>query len=368
MEEEFKVRAVDFEEKSVQEVEEALLQQHEEETGIAQIERDEPIVIDESVLTGQEPVAEPTAPSFGDDDVKAYLKGKYNKEVSSLDDLFIEKQEELLPEDVSAFLKFKKETGRGLEDFYMVNRDYSKESPERLIASFLKETNPDLDAEDIEFEIQSMFSYDEDIDEASDIKKKKVAFKKELAKANKYFNEQKAKYGTPLESIGMPQQTAAKDEAYESYKQYMSTLPEQQQEQAKKSEYFVQKTNELFSNEFKGFDFNIGDKPVAYSPESPDQLKTKQMDVSSFLGSFVDEKGYIKDAKAFHKAIAVARNPDGFAKYFYEQGKAEAIGDITKSSKNIQMGVQNAPQNIERGGFKVTAIDTDHGNRLRFKN
>jgi hypothetical protein len=353
------VKLVDFEEKSVQEIEQKLLDEHEQKMA----EPTEPVV-----ETPVEPVIE--SPQFGDNDVLSYLKTKFNKEVNSLDELFVEKpqpQQEVLPEDVDAFFKFKKETGRGLEDFYRVNQDFSKVNPERLLADYMRETNPDFDDEDIAFEYESKFSYDEDLDDEKEIKRKKLALKKELGKAAKYFEEQKEKYKAPLESrmeYSIPDEDKV---ALESYKQYMSQSTAMQQEQAKKSEYFLNKTNELFSDEFKGFDFKVGDKEVSYKPGTPEQLKAQQTDISKFFTNFVDENGFIKDAKQYHKTIAAAMNPDAMAKFFYDMGKADAIDDSVRQSKNIDMSVRNAPQNIEKGGFKVTALDSDHGNRLKIK-
>lgn len=353
------VKLVDFEEKSVQEIEQKLLEEHEQKMA-------EPVetVVETSI---EEPIIE--SPQFGDNDVLSYLKTKFNKEVSSLDELFVEKpqQQELLPEDVNAFLKFKKDTGRGLEDFYRVNQDFSKVNPERLLADYMRETNPDFDDEDIAFEYESKFGYDEEVDDDKEIKRRKLALKKELGKASKYFEEQKEKYKAPLESRMEASIPAEDKEALESYKQYMSQSTAMQQEQAKKSEYFLNKTNELFSNEFKGFDFKVGDKEISYKPGTPEQLKAQQTDISKFFNNFVNEDGYIKDAKQYHKTIAAAMNPDAMAKFFYDMGKADAIDDSVRQSKNIDMSVRNAPQNIEKGGFKVTAMDSDHGNRLKIK-
>ena len=353
------VKLVDFEEKSVQEIEQKLLEEHEQKMA----EPVEPVI--------ETPTEEPVIESlqFGDNDVLSYLKTKFNKEVSSLDELFVEKpqQQELLPEDVNAFLKFKKETGRGLEDFYRVNQDFSKVTPERLLADYMRETNPDFDDDDIAFEYESKFSYDEEEDDEKEIKRKKLALKKELGKASKYFEEQKEKYKAPLESRMEASIPAEDKEALESYKQYMSQSSAMQQEQAKKSEYFLSKTNDLFSDEFKGFDFKVGDKEISYKPGTPEQLKAQQTDISKFFTNFVDENGFIKDAKQYHKTIAAAMNPDAMAKFFYDMGKADAIDDSVRQSKNIDMSVRNAPQNIEKGGFKVTAMDSDHGNRLKIK-
>ncbi|MFM1827958.1 MAG: Cellulophaga phage phi19:3 [Bacteroidota bacterium] len=354
------VKLVDFEEKSVQEIEQKLLDEHEQKMA-------EPVETVVETPT-DEPIVE--SPQFGDNDVLSYLKTKFNKEVNSLDELFVEKpqpQQELLPEDVNAFLKFKKETGRGLEDFYRVNQDYSKVNPERLLADYMREINPDFDDEDIAFEYESKFGYDEDMDEEKDIKRKKLALKKELGKASKYFEEQKEKYKAPLESrmeTSIPEEYKV---AYDTYKQYVDQTATFQQEASKKSEYFMNKTNELFSDEFKGFDFKVGDKEISYKPNTPEQLKAQQTDISKFFNNFVDENGYIKDAKQYHKTVAAAMNPDAMAKFFYDMGKADAIDDSVRQSKNIDMSVRNAPQNIDKGGFKVTALDSDHGNRLKIK-
>lgn len=197
--ENYQVKLVDFEEKSVQEVEETLLKVHEEKTGIPQIEESEEIKLEipaepdtANGISGREQ-STPQAPSFDDADVLSYIKSKYNRDINSMEDLFkpIESNQELLPEDVSAFLKFKKETGRGLDDFYRVNQDFSNEKPERLIATYLKEMNPELDDDDIQYEMSDRFAYDEEMDEERDVKKKKLAFKKELTKATRYFEDQK---------------------------------------------------------------------------------------------------------------------------------------------------------------------------------
>jgi hypothetical protein len=374
--ENFQVKLVDFEEKSVQQVEETLLKVHEEKTGITQIEEPETLKVQipsepdtAGDLQGEEQLT-PQSPSFDDEDVLSYIRSKYNREVNSIDDLFkpVEAPQELLPEDVSAFLKFKKETGRGLEDFYRVNQDFSNEKPERLLATYLKELNPELDDEDIQYEMSDRFGYDEEEDDERDIKKKKLALKKELTKATKYFDEQKEKYRAPLESSGINSVSMEDQLALESYKQYTSQASAQQQEQAKRSEYFVQKSNELFSNEFEGFKFGLGDKDVSWKPGNAEDLKNKQMDISKFFNNFVDDNGFIKDAKSYHKTMAVAMNPDSFAKFFYEQGKSDAIDDSARQSKNIDMGsVRTTGQPIDKGGFKVTSLDSDHGNRLKIR-
>jgi len=359
MENEFKVREIGYEEeKSVQEIEEQLLNKHEEENKQDLLEQPP---------TPEAPVEEEPKEEIKDQDVLSYIKNRYQKEINSLDELFETKsQTEDLPEDVSAFLKYKRETGRGIDDFIQLSRDYSKMDSNQLLAEYMKQTNPELDEDEIKFEIESKYAFNEDYDDEKEIKRKKIAVKKELTKAREFFEGQKEQYKIPLESSksAIPE---AEKEVYEAYKKYLSESQSVQEVQKKRSEYFVQKTNEVFSEQFKGFEFNIGEKSVSYKPGTPEQLKMEQSDLSKFIQGFLDENGMIRDAASYHKSIAAARNPDAFAKFFYEMGKAEAVQEISKESKNIQMDIRQAPQSVSASGFKISAVDNDSGSRLVIK-
>ena len=190
--------------------------------------------------------------------------------------------------------------------------------------------------------------------------------KKDLAKAKDYFNKLKEQYKVPLESKGGLVSDEEKS-MYEDFKRYAQESEEMQKAQLERSEFFAKKTDELFNEQFKGFEFKFDDKAIAFKPGSPEQLKKAQSDVSKFIGSFLDEKGFIKDPAAYHRAIAVAMNPDGFAKHFYEQGMAAAVDSVAKESKNIQMDVRSTPQLTPTTGFKVVALDSDHGSGLKIK-
>jgi hypothetical protein len=353
MEGEFKVRAVEFEEKSKVEIEEQLLKEHEDKLN------------EEQTGTPEQTSTEPTpTPDIDDNIVLSHIKTRYNKEISSLDELFEQRnQNEELPEDVAAFLKYKKETGRNIDDFIKLNKDYSNVDPDTLLFEFYKEQNPDLDPDDVKFEIGLKFGYDEDLDDEKEIKQKKLAFKKELTKAKKHFDEQKEQYKMPLES----RDTFVPDEekeSYESFKSYRETASKHEEEQAKRSKFFADKTSELFSDKFEGFGFNIDESnKMVYKPADANTLIKEQSNIMDFISKFLNEDGYLKDAEAFHKAIAVANNPDKFAKYFYEKGKAEAVGDIAKESKNIDMA-RTAPTPTPKQGTQVRVIDEERGNRL----
>ena len=377
---EFKVREVGFEEeKSTQETEAALLEQHAEEQG-------EPVgeqKVEESVVSAEGAVvdvqhaneeedtntvkAEVPNEVLTDDSVLSYIKDRYDKDINNLNDLFDERESnDALPEDVNAFLKFKKETGRGIEDFIAVNKDYDKANPDDLLYDYWKQTKPHLDNEDIDFELDSKFGFDEEIDEDDEVRRRKIAKKEELVKAKEYFGKQKEQYQMPLESRaeGVPD---ADREGYEAYRKYVEESKGLQDVSEKKRKIFEEETGKVFNKDFEGFKFAVEGKDLLYKPAEADKLRESQSDINNFITSHLDDEGVIKDAAAYHRSIAVAMNPESFAKFFYEQGKSDAVDDYSKESKNIDMNVRSAPEALSKGGFKVTALSEDHGNRLRIK-
>lgn len=346
------------EEKSVQQIEQELLDKHEAEQ---QAHYDEPAQQEEVIEIEQPEV------SLKDEDVLSYIKNRYNKEINSIDDLVAERDaQEELPEDVSAFFKFKKETGRGIDDFVKLNKSYDDVDPNQLLAEYYSQTEEDLDQDDIAYLMEDKFGYDEDFDDEKVIKKKEMAKKKELAKAKKYFNDLKEQYKAPLESRGglVPDE---EKEMYDAYKRYVQDSQTYQQEAAKKSEYFQKKTDEIFSNEFKGFEFDLGDKRYTFSPGSASEIKTLQSDVNNFISKFLDENGLIKDAVGYHRALTAAMNPDKLARHFYEQGKSDALLDSARNIKNIDMDVRNSPAPIANSGFQVKSLNDDAGRGLKIK-
>ena len=349
------------EERSMQEIEQELLDKHEEK-----FNNESTNEVTNDVVT-EEVIQETTAPELKDEDVLSYIKGRYNKDINSVDELFKEREaNEELPSDVSAFLKYKKETGRGIDDFMKLSKDFSKLSPEKLLAEYYSVTESDLDDEDINYMIEDRFGYDPDFDEEKDIKKKEIAKKKELAKAKKFFEDQKEQYKSPLESRGSLVPDEDK-EGYNAYKKYVQDAQTVQQESYRKSEYFQKKTEELFNQDFKGFDFNIGDKDLKFLPGDPADLKKSQSDLTNYISKFLDNDGLISDAVGYHRSLSVAMNPEKFARFFYEQGKAEALLDTAKQTKNIDMEVRTSPQSISSSGVKVKSVDDGGGRGLKFK-
>lgn len=352
------VRSVDFEEKSPAEIEREVVQMYDEQ------EQDEQ---EEEQVEHQEEIQEEIPTNEIDDNiVLSHIKNKYGREVNSLDELFQEqKTQEELPEDVNAFLKYKKETGRSFEDFIKLNKDFDKEDPNKLLAEYLKEKNPYLDDEDIAFKLEE-YAYDEDIDSEKEIRAKKLAFKEDLSKAKEHFNNLKEQYKAPLESREsfVPQEEL---EDYNAYKEYKKAVSSQSELQQRQSEVFAEKTSNLFSDKFEGFGFSLDENTsITYKPSDAKELREKQSNLGEFIKGFLDDNGYLNDAEAFHKAIAVAREPEKFAKFFYEKGKADQAVELEKESKNIDM-VRNAPKSIPTDGPKVRVLDDNNGTGLKFK-
>jgi hypothetical protein len=360
--ENFTVRDIGVgEERSIQEIEQELLDKHEEKFN------SEPATEAVTEIVSDAVTEKVATPELKDEDVLSYIKGRYNKDISSVDELFKERESnEDLPSDVSAFLKYKKETGRGIDDFMKLNKDFDKLSPEKLLAEYYSATESDLDEEDINYMIEDKFGYDPDFDEEKEVKKKEIAKKKELAKAKKFFEDQKEQYKVAVESTvnSVPNEDK---EGYEVYKKYVQDAQTAQQENYKKGEYFQKKTEEIFSQEFKGFDFNVGDKDLRFLPGDPSELKKAQSDLTNYVSKFLDKDGLISDAVGYHRSLSVAMNPEKFAKFFYEQGKAEALLDTAKQTKNIDMEVRTSPQSISKSGVQVKNIDDGGGRGLKFK-
>jgi hypothetical protein len=354
---EMKVRLLDgTEQKGVAEVEQELLEQHEQEIQgqvQEQIEQQVQEQVQESELDEQQ--------------VLSYIGKRYNKQINSFDELVAERQEaEPLPEDVSAYMKYKKETGRGFEDFINLKKDFDAMNPEQLLKEYLHSTQDGLDSDDIE-ELMEDYRYDEDSDDESTIKRVKITTKKAIAEAKKFFNNQKEKYKVPLES-SMASISDDEKEVYQSYKQYLSEAKTMEEENNRKRQWFDQKTSDVFNGEFKGFEFEVNNKKITFSPGDSAELKRAQSTPSNFINKFLDENGLVKDAVGYHKSLAVAMNPEKFAKFFYEQGQADATEGTMKSIKNIQMSSQSIPEiNKMKDGMQVKAMNPDSGRSLKIR-
>ena len=271
-------------------------------------------------------------------------------------------QTQELPENVDKLVSFMKETGGTIDDYARLNADYSDVDGETLLREYYKQSKPHLDSEEIQFVIEDSFNFDEDLDEARDIRKKKLAYKEEVAKAKSYLDSVKDKYYAEIKlRPGInPEQQKATD--------FFNRYNEEQELNKANQERFRSQTDELLNNEFKGFDFKVGEKKFRYGVKDPVKVADNQKDISTFIKTFLNDKGEVVDTKGYHKALYAARNADTIAQHFYEQGKTDAIKNQLAKSKNIS----TEPRKTQDGsvfidGFKVKAVSGLDSSKLKIK-
>ena len=271
-----------------------------------------------------------------------------------------------LPENIQDLVKFMEETGGTLEDYVRLNADFSNVDQTTLLREYYKQTKPHLSYDEVSFLLDDKFSYDEEIDEERDIKRKKLALKEEVANANKFLNETKDKYykEVKLGSKLAPEQQKAID-FFDRYNKEQKSAEELLQQQTK---HFEQETSKVFSEEFKGFNFNVGDKKYRFNVKDVNKVKETQSDLLNVFNKYVGNNKMLQDAGGYHKALFAASNPDKIANHFYEQGKADAIKQMSAEAKNINMDPRKTSSGyVEAGGIKVKAISGDDNSKLKFK-
>jgi len=267
-----------------------------------------------------------------------------------------------LPENVEKLVKFMEETGGTVEDYVRLNADYSNINDDALIREYYKQTKPHLDIEEVNFLLEDNFSFDEDVDEERDIKKKKLAFKEEIAKARKFLEDTKSKYYDEIKL--RPGVTQDQQKATDFFNRYN----EEQKMVQNQHERFQNNTKNYFNQEFKGFDFNIGEKKFRYGVSDTDGVANTQSDLTNFVGKFLNEKGEVKDYAGYHKAIYAAENADTIANHFYEQGKADAVKDVMAKSKNVSNELRpTSTGDVFINGLKVKAISGVDSSKLKLR-
>ena len=378
-----KVREVSADEKSTQQIEQELLDKHEEKQQsetenesieVKAVEPEAEVEVKEENTQEESPVEEvveeqppqlEAQPELNEDEVLSYIGKRYGKEINSIDELVSKREDsEPLPEDVAAYLKYKKETGRGFEDYARLQKDYSDLSPDALLREYYTITEEGLDSEDID-DMMDEFTIDEEVHEPTDIKKIKLAKKKEIAKAKKFLRQQQEQYKQPLES--RERSASESDDELIEYRQYLESAKTQQDDANHKREWFVKKSDEVFSSEFKGFKFNIGEDEIVYTPGSASELRKAQETPLNFVNKYLDSNGFIKDAEGYHKSLAVAMNPEKFAQFFYEQGKSQATDDVIRKTKNINMSERTAPEVSTKSGLQVKSVSQPSSRGLKIK-
>jgi len=309
----------------------------------------EPIQESNETTEGFSPIQEVT-----EEEVKQEVK---QPEVKPVEQLTVD-----LPENVEKLVSFMKETGGTVEDYVRLNADYSSVDEKALLKEYYKKNKPHLDAEDVDLILED-FTWDADIDEEKDIRKKKLAFKEEVAKARTYLDNLKNKYYDEIKL--RPGVTQEQQKAMDFFNRY-----NKQQEQAEQLHtQFKQSTKQLFNDQFKGFDFEVGGKKYKYNIQNRDAVAENQSNINNLIGKFLDADGSVVDPAGYHKAMYAAENVDKIATHFYEQGKADAVKDVVNKSKNLSdvKARQGNTGEVFVGGFKVKSISGADSTKLKIK-
>ncbi len=272
------------------------------------------------------------------------------------------------PENIQDLVKFMNETGGTLEDYVALNKDYEKFEQMDLLHEYYTQSKPHLSIDEIAFLIDDNFSFDEEVDDPKDIKRKKLAFKEEVAQAKNHLENQKANYYKEIKAGSRLTPEAQK--AMDFFNRYNEEKEIVQKENKSQRDVFNSKTNNLFNDQFKGFEYKVGEKRYRFNVKNVNEVKETQSDINNFAKRFLDSNNVMNDAAGYHKALFTGMNADAIAQHFYEQGRADAIKQSVKSAKNIKMDPRSGHQEIEAGGIKAKVISGDNlsGLKLKLKN
>jgi hypothetical protein len=269
------------------------------------------------------------------------------------------------PENIQELVKFMNDTGGSLEDYVKLNKDYTGYEDMSLLREFYEKSKPHLTSDEISFLIEDKFSFDEEIDEPKDIRRKKLAFKEEVADAKKQLEHQKANYYKEIKAGSKLTQDQQK--AVDFFSRYKEESVEKEKTTQSQRSVFDNKTKSLFNNQFKGFEYKVGDKRYRFNVKNVNEVKETQSDINNFVKKFLNEKNEMKDASGYHKSLFTAMNADAIANHFYEQGKTDAIKESVKTAKNINMDPRSGHKNVEASGIKARVVGGLDSKNLKLK-
>ena len=270
-----------------------------------------------------------------------------------------------LPENIQKAVDFMNDTGGSLEDYVKLNQDFSSLQDDQLLKEFYKQTKPHLSNDEIDFMIDDSFSFDEEEDTEREVKRKKLALKEQVASAKSHLDGQKSKYYEEIKAGSRlaPEQKKAID----FFNRYEVESEENNKVLQSQKSIFDQKTEQVFSNEFKGFEYNVGEKKYRFNVKDAKSVKNTQSDINNFVKKFLNDKNQMNDAKGYHKSLFTAMNPDMVANHFYEQGKTDAMKDSMVRAKNISMEPRKGHENVIKSGFSVRAVPSESSNDYKIK-
>jgi len=272
-----------------------------------------------------------------------------------------------LPENIQKLVDFMEETGGDINDYVRINQDYTNYDDNSVLREYYKQTKKHLTDDEISFMMEDTFAIDEEEDTERDIKRKKLALKEQVASARAYLDGQKSKYYKEIKAGS--RLTPEQQKAWDFFNRYNKESEANEKIVKKNSDIFTQKTNQVFNDKFKGFEYNVGDKRYRFNVNNADEIKKTQSDISNFTKKFLDKNSALKDAKGYHKSLFTAMNADAIAKHFYEQGKADAMKDSIAKSKNVDMSPRQAFNEVEAGGIKVRVLGNNSSDfKFKIKN
>ena len=270
-----------------------------------------------------------------------------------------------LPENVQKLMDFMEDTGGDLTDYVKLNRDYSEMDNQTLLKEYYKTTKPHLQADEIDFLMEDQFSFDEEMDEEREVKRKKLALKEQVADAKTHLDGLKSKYYEDIKAGS--KLTKEQQKAIDFFNRHNKESENTKKIHSQAKDRFLNKTNEVFNDEFKGFEYKVGDKKYRFNVKDPNQVKESQSDINNFVKKFLNENNQMEDATGYHKSMFTAMNSDAIANHFYEQGKADALKESMSKSKNIDMSPRQSHGGVvEAGGLKVKVLG-DNSNDYKFK-
>jgi len=272
-----------------------------------------------------------------------------------------------LPENIQKLVDFMEETGGDINDYVKINQDYSKLDDDSLLREYYRQTKPHLNAEEINFLMEDSFSYDEEEDEERDIRRKKLALKEQVADARSHLDGQKSKYYEEIKAGS--KLTTEQQKAVDFFNRYNKESEETKKIAESSKSNFLNKTNKVFNDKFKGFEYNVGEKKYRFNVNNANEIKEAQSDINNFVKKFLNEKNEMSDAAGYHKSLYTAMNADAIAKHFYEQGKADAMKNSVAKAKNVDMNPRQSHGEIEAGGVKVKVLGNNSSDfKFKIKN
>ena len=320
----------------------------------------EPTQVEEPVVEAQEQTAVPDAVESA---IEEITEEEVQEQADDLQDNIVEAIEEQketgieLPENIQKVVDFMNETSGTLEDYVKLNKNYEDLDESQLLREYYANTKPHLDEEDIDFLMEDKFLYDEDIDEERDIKRKKLARREELAKAKNHLTGLKDKYYQEIK--GGARLAPEQKKAVDFFNRYTKENEAATQLAEKQTQTFLKKTESVFNNDFKGFDYQVGDKKFRFKVKDAPTIKETQSDINNFVKKFLDKDNQMSDAAGYHKGLFTAMNADSIANHFYEQGKADAMKTSMSNSKNVQMGARGVHEDVKTSnGWAVRSVDS----------